>query len=105
MTQLAGSTRTSQFTAAGLHDDVRALHRQGLRFGNAGWICVGAALGLSLLGVAAIGTTEPAYAAKHLIHLGMGLVAAAIAAMPNTRWLQRFSYPFLGLSLLLLVLY
>lgn len=103
MTQLATSSRSTQFTASGLHDDVRALHRQGLRIRNAGWICVGAALGLSLLGVAAIGTTEPAYATKHLIHLGMGLLAGGVAAMPNMRWLQRFAYPLLGIALMLLI--
>jgi cell division protein FtsW (lipid II flippase) len=103
LNQFISSARSTRFTASGLHDDVRALHRQGLRVFNAGWICAGAALGLSLLGFAAIGTTEPAYASKHLMHLSMGLFAAAVAAFPGNRWLQRFSYPLLVLSLLLLM--
>lgn len=103
MSQFITSARTTRFTASGLHDDVRTLHRQGLRFFNAGWICVAAALALSLLGFAAISTTEPAYAMKHLVHLMLGLFAAGVAAFPTNRWLQRFSYPLLGLALLLLI--
>ncbi len=90
-------------TPAELHERVRSIHQRGLRFYNPGWLCVVAALGLSLLGVMAISTTESSYATKHLVHLGLGLLAAGVAATPNMRWMQHFAYPMFGLSLLLLV--
>lgn len=95
--------RRKGVTPADLHERVRALHQHGLKVTTPAWLCVGAALGLSLLGIAAIGTTETAIAAKQLVLLGLGLVAAAVAATPNLRWLQIMAYPLLILSLLLLV--
>lgn len=74
---------------------------------NVGWLCVGAAAALSLLGLIAIDGVpregEPDYAIRHLVHLGLGLVAASIVAVPHYRWAQRVSYPLLALVMALLV--
>jgi len=72
------------------------------------WVCVGAALLLSLLGAAAIGTVpvapgETRYALNHLVHLGVALVAACAVALPHYRWTQRASYVLLGVVTVLLV--
>jgi cell division protein FtsW (lipid II flippase) len=76
------------------------LRRGRLAVHNVGWLCVGSALVLSLVGFLAIGAVprpgEPDYALRHLINLAVGLVAAAIVAVPHYRWTQRLSYPLLG---------
>ncbi len=70
---------------------------------NVGWVCVGAALVLTSGGVAAIATAEPGFALRHLVHLLVGLAAAAIVAVPHYRWTQRLSYPLLAVVLVMLV--
>jgi cell division protein FtsW (lipid II flippase) len=94
------------FTAGGLRHNARALHQPRILLWNVGWICVIAALGLSVLGIVAIGTTEEHFAMRQIAHLCIAFIAAAVMAMPHYRWLQRFSYPFmiLALGLLLFVL-
>ncbi len=78
-----------------------------LRLRNAGWLCVGAAVLLSVLGIVTIGAVprpdDPDYARLQLMHLGVGILAAGIVAIPHYRWTQRLSYPLLGLVLGLLV--
>ncbi|MHC4414638.1 MAG: FtsW/RodA/SpoVE family cell cycle protein [Planctomycetota bacterium] len=72
-----------------------------------GWLCVGAAAVLSVLGIFAIDSVPradgPNYALRHLVHLGVGLVAAALVAVPHYRWSQRVSYPLLAVVVLMLV--
>ncbi len=66
-------------------------------------ISVAGAAALSFFGLSAISTTEPALAARQSIFLIIGIIAAAITAMPHYIWLRRFSYPLLGLTVLLLI--
>ena len=58
MSQAAVPTSGSGYTAAGLHHEVRGPVRVRFAFLNAGWIVVGAALLLSIIGILAIGTTD-----------------------------------------------
>lgn len=95
------------YTASDLHERSRALHRPRVLLANPGWVCVGAALLLSLLGALAIATTEPGYAQRHLVHLAVALLGAACVTVPHFRRLRDLSWPFtilvLGLLLFLLV--
>ncbi len=74
---------------------------------SAGWLCVAVAAALSVLGVIAIEGVprpgEPSYALRHLVHLGVGVVAAALVAVPPYRFAQRASYPLLAGVIVLLV--
>ncbi len=74
---------------------------------GAGWLCVAVAIALSVLGVIVIEGVprpgEPSYALRHLVHLGVGLAAAALVAFPHYRWAQRASYPMLAGVIVLLV--
>jgi cell division protein FtsW (lipid II flippase) len=91
-------------SGTGLRTQARALHRPQVAVWNVGWVCVGAALALSLLGIVAIGTTQPDYALKHAVHLCVGLFAAVVVARPHYRWAQRISMPLMIAVLLLLIL-
>lgn len=68
-----------------------------------GWLGVGSALGLSLLGVAAIGTTRPDLAAGQLVYLGVGLLGAGIVAAQPVRRLERLAWPLFVLTVVLMV--
>lgn len=70
---------------------------------NPGSICILAAMVLSLLGIAAIATTEPALAFRQGLFLMVGILAAAVVAVPQLVWLRRLSYPLLALTVLLLI--
>ncbi len=105
MTQVAATLRSAPSRARTVPRPRLAMMR------NVGWLCVGAAALLSLLGAVAIGTVpagagQPNYALHHLVHLGVGLLAAAAVAMPHYRWAQQVSYPLLAVvvGLLLFVL-
>jgi cell division protein FtsW (lipid II flippase) len=93
--------------ATGLSLGARKMHKPRLLIFNNAWLCVGAAIALSLLGIAAIGTVprpgETDYALQHGVHFAIGLLAAVVVAAPNYRWAQRLSYPLLILALLMLV--
>lgn len=84
------------------------------RLVHAGWLCVLAGLGLSVIGVYAIDvgsqTAAPAglselspRAVKHAMFLGVGLLAAAAVAWPDYRKTQFVAWPALGACILLLV--
>ena len=103
MTQAAASFRESRFTASGLRSHSRALHKPRILLKNVGWICILSALALSALGIIAISTTEERFAVRQVAHLCVGMIAAAVVALPHYRWLQRFSYPFLLIAIGLLV--
>ena len=70
---------------------------------NWAWLPVVAALGLSLIGVAAIGTTEPGLASKQMTFLGVGIGAAALVGSRHWRWLQKWSWVILGINVLLML--
>jgi len=79
------------------------LARAGRLIFNPGSICVGAAAILSIVGIAAISTTEPGLAVRQGLFLIIGMIAAAVVALPHYVWLRRFSYPLLGFTVLLLI--
>jgi rod shape determining protein RodA len=82
-----------------------------------GWLSAAAAVALSLVGIYAIdvalrsGIVEPgvpaprlaAQASSQLMFLGLGLLAAAIIALPHYRWLQFLAWPAMAVSIGLLV--
>jgi rod shape determining protein RodA len=116
LTQLASTARVASFargagartrlTATGLRSDARPLHLAPVNWHNVGWLCVLAALGLSVIGILAISTTEPAYAIRQIAHLCVGLLAATVVALPHYRWLERAIVPLTiaALGLLIFVL-
>ncbi len=80
-----------------------------------GWICAGAALVLSLLGVYSIDVALrwgeldgeaaglAAQATSQLVYLGLGVFAAAVVVLPHYRWLQYLAWPAMVLSIGLLI--
>lgn len=89
---------------------------------HAAWLCVLAALGLSLLGIYSIdlasGVVTPpgvagatssghAYAVRQCIFLGVGLLAAGLITLPHYRWIRWLAWPAmvgcLGLLVFLLL--
>lgn len=70
---------------------------------NVCWMCVIAAVVLSLLGILAIATTKPGFALRQAAFLPIGLLAAAIVAVPHYDWIRRLSYPLLAVVIGLLV--
>ena len=77
--------------------------RRAIRWMNPGWIAAIAGLALSALGVAAIMTVDPTLAPRQVAYTAVGLVAAALVAIPDYRRL-RWAVPlFAVLSLGLLV--
>ncbi len=100
--------REEAFTPSGLREKARPLHQPRIALWNYGWICVGAALALSLIGYFAIeSTTRPDYAVRHAMHLAVGLLAGSLVVAPHFRIAQRLSYVFLliviGLLIFLLI--
>jgi cell division protein FtsW (lipid II flippase) len=84
------------------------MHRPRTTWLNPGWLCVLGALGLTLLGIVAIAAitrapSEPDYATRQIAFLAVGLMAAAVAAVPHYRWLCHLSVPLLLGVLALLV--
>jgi rod shape determining protein RodA len=100
---LAVTSRTERYTRASLHIHVRELHRPRIAWLNAGWLAVGGALMLSVLGITAIATTAPGLAARQIAFLCVSLLGAAAAATPHYKVLRRFSMPFMLVVLALLV--
>ena len=71
---------------------------------NAAWVGVAAAVALTWIGIQAIGTVRPDYAAKQARWLVIGLGGMAVFLLPPPRTLGRFAYAGFGLTLGLLVL-
>lgn len=79
---------------------------------NFAWLSVGAALALSLIGVYSIDVAQEAeagglglgpVAARQLIFLGIGLMAAGVIALPHYKLVAQLSWPAAALALGLLV--
>jgi len=97
------SSRSGNHTAAGLRVNTRELHQPRVMFSNVGWICVIAAFCLSIIGIAAIATTEGSYAIRQVFHLCLAVIGAMVMALPHYRWMQRLAIPLMLLALALLV--
>jgi rod shape determining protein RodA len=67
------------------------------------WLALAAALLLSLIGVEAISTTRPEHASRQASFLLVGLLAAAMVALPNYRWYRRAILPLVLLVIALLI--
>ncbi|MFG0284373.1 MAG: FtsW/RodA/SpoVE family cell cycle protein [Phycisphaerales bacterium JB039] len=88
-----------------------------INLANMAWVSVAAALALSLLGVYGIDMAMEAdigrglalgpVAARQLVYLGVGLIAAAMIALPHYRLVAQFGWPaavvVLGLLVFLLI--
>jgi cell division protein FtsW (lipid II flippase) len=70
---------------------------------NPGWLCIVAAVLLSMLGVITISTNDPSYALRQIAFICVGMIAAAIVTVPHYRWVQWASYPLMIIVLGLLV--
>lgn len=91
-----------------------AIARPRITLAHAGWVVLAATLGLVAIGVTAIDLARPDGAAglagdawKQIVFLVIGLIAAAVAAVPGPRLLALLSWPMmigvLGLLALLIV--
>ena len=69
-----------------------------------GWLCIAAAMALSLVGASAIALSSPESATRQLVFLGLGVFAALLVAIPHPRHLRRIAWPFYILVLGMLVL-
>jgi len=68
------------------------------------WLAVAAAIGLAMIGIAAIsGTSEPYQAPKQSFWLVISIVVLVLMMIPHPRLIGLASYPFLALTLVLLV--
>lgn len=81
----------------------RRTWRHRLNWATPAWLCVMAAIGLSIIGLLAIGTTRPELVPKQVVLLGMGIVAAGLVTLPSHRLLKWISWPMLGVVTLLLI--
>ena len=70
---------------------------------NAGWVVVIAAVCLSVFGIAAIDTTQPASATRQLVHVVVGLVFGCLVAVPDYRRFRKWTWPLAILAALLLI--
>ena len=93
----------SGYTASRLYSGTDATMRLGLRLATPAWLCVAAALLLSLMGIVAIGTTRPELAARQGIFLMVGLAAAFIACVVPPRAQRVLCWSVLAVALALLV--
>lgn len=103
MTVPAAARPRTRYTASGLQSDAKSLHQALVNWANIGWLCVIAGVGLSIVGIVAISTTEPGYAVRQVAHLCLGLVAGTAVALPHYRWLERAIVPLTLVALALLV--
>jgi len=68
------------------------------------WLPILAALGLSLIGIVAIGTTEPALAQRQFGYLIVGMLSAAFVGAQHWRWMRRWAWLLFAVNLAFLVL-
>ncbi|MGI9013560.1 MAG: FtsW/RodA/SpoVE family cell cycle protein [Phycisphaerales bacterium] len=81
----------------------RSITRPQVMVINIGLLCGAAALLLSLVGVMAIATTRPDLAMRQAVFLAVGMLAAAIVAIPHYAWARKLSYPLLITTIGLLI--
>lgn len=101
----ASSEQPTRFdgSIAELRESARPIQQGRFAWLNTGWFVVVSALVLSIVGVSAIDTTQPAFANRQLVHLFVGLVLALLVAIPDYRRGRRFIWPFAILVTLLLL--
>ncbi|MCP3903653.1 MAG: FtsW/RodA/SpoVE family cell cycle protein [Planctomycetes bacterium] len=97
------SGAAAAFGRAGLQERARSINRPRTQWANPGWLCVAAALGLSLLGVISIATTEPGFAMRQMAFLCVAAIGAVLATAVHYRWLHLLSGPILVAVIGLLV--
>jgi cell division protein FtsW (lipid II flippase) len=93
----------SRYTATRLYSGTDAGFRLKLRVVTPAWLCVGAALVLSVIGILAIGTTRPELAARQSIFLMVGLAASAMVALVPPRVLRVTCWLVLAVAVALLI--
>lgn len=99
------ATGRAPYTPATIHRMTSSPRRQGsLAWANPALLTVAAAATLTLFGAAAIDTTEPALARKQLLFAAVGVVGAALAAIPSPRRIRELAWPLYVATLVLLVL-
>ena len=91
------------WTASRSIESIGGRTRSRLRWWNPGWIAILAALALTVWGAVAIGITRPELASRQALHAAVGLLAAAVVAVPDYRLLRRFTPLLAAICLLLLV--
>ena len=91
------------FTAAELYEGTDATPRTRVRLATPVWLAVIAALGLSILGVVSISTTEPQLAARQAVFLLVGLGCAALISLVHPKTLQVVSWIVLALAVAALI--
>jgi len=91
------------YTPASVLYTAKPLHRPRLMPLNGGVLCLLASAGLTLIGVIAIGTTEPDLARRQVVFALVAVVGAALATIPSPRHLRAIAWPLYGFTLILLV--
>ncbi len=81
-----------------LGDQARALARP-----NFAWLTLAAALGLTFIGIAAMGTVVPGSADSQQKNLTIALMGMVIMMLPHPRVLGHLAYPMFIVSILLLI--
>ncbi|MEM9883933.1 MAG: FtsW/RodA/SpoVE family cell cycle protein, partial [Planctomycetota bacterium] len=76
---------------------------RGLLRPNLGWVTLAAALALTAVGIAAVGTIEPGFAANQKRNLPIALLAMLVMLLPHPRVIGTLAYPAFGVALGLLV--
>ncbi len=106
-----GAPGVIRWNDARLHETTRASRTPNVLWRHPAWICLGASLGLTTLGVVSINLTAGtnavgvgSYALKQLIFLPVGLLAASIAAAPHYKWVGRMTPALVAATIAMLLL-
>lgn len=91
------------YTASRLYRGTDSSVSLGLRFATPAWLCIGAAVFLSLIGISVIGLTRPELAARQSIFLLVGIGAALLVCVVPPRLMRNLSWFILAASIILLV--
>lgn len=83
---------------SGIGDQARALARP-----NFGWLALVSALALTFVGIVAIETVEPGFAASQKQKLPIALAGMAVMMLPHPRLLGAIAHLMFGVSLVLLI--